>query len=349
MTECTAAEMEEENRLRQREIQQKNEIVAQYNAQNPNGEKASYFEYLPYEYEERFEKTTYYKRITPNGRTLCKGKSPYKHQSSPYVFEVRPLDDGDIQGEGNQLIDIQKLYNRLRLLMDIGIRHGVKGVLLIPSTAVPDGFTSEEYVKRIRTMGEYVIYKVDTKSAHAYKPEMVSGAMPIVGMIQGLLQDLKQMMSDISGTSQAMLGREEDRTITASQYKMESNNSAVNAVDFFKSFDAFLHRRNLKVLKLLQQYYPDMRRIVVRGVTDTSIFNYQAEKMAHLDTDVMILSNANTELQKAQSEASLKEAVIGGILKSPLAKVWLKNSSEPWAKGILADLEQMEQAQQQAQ
>jgi hypothetical protein len=63
----------------------------------------------------------------------------------------------------------------------------------------------------------------------------------------------------------------------------------------------------------------------------------------------MILSNANTELQKAQSEASLKEAVVGGILQSPFAMLWLKNSSEPWAKGILADLEQMEQAQQQAQ
>lgn len=341
ITEYKENDLKLANAKRESEVKAKNEVVDRYNTAHPES-PVPYFQNFPLEYEERFEKTTYFKRITPCGKTLQKGKTPFWHQSHPFVFEIRPLTDGDIRGEGCQLIDIQKQYNRFRLLMDVAIKHGIKGVILIPEDAIPDGWTSQDYAREIKRMDGIVVYKVNPNKRHAPKPEQLSNAAPINQMLQAMSQEMKQMMSDVSGTSQALLGRDAKSGTPASLYAQESGNAAMNAIDFFKSFEAFLRKRDMKVLKTLQQYYPKLRRIVTLGMTsDTDILEYEREKLADLDTDVMVVSASTNPMEKADQEADLREMVKLGML--PM-EVWLKNSTLPYAKQLLNDIDDMKQA-----
>jgi hypothetical protein len=338
----TRAELEQENKRRRAVVDEQNAVIEEYNALNPD-DTVPLFDFKPLEYEEKFENITYFKRITPLGQTLQKGETPFAHQGTPFVVELRPLTDGLIEGDGYGLIDIQKQYNRLRLLMDIAIRYSIKGVILIPDTAIPDGWTEEEYCNTLTRIDGRVVYKVDVKNGNP-KPELLSNAPQINPMLSSIAVDMKQIMSDVSGTSQASLGRETRAGMTATQYTQETNNAAINAVDFFRTYEAFMRRRDMKVLKIMQQYYPAVRNVTVLGAKDnTDIYEYEKEKLAHLDTDIMVVGTTNSPMQKMEEDAVMIELLKFGL---PLP-IYLKNSTSSMAPGLWEDYQKWEEGKQQ--
>jgi hypothetical protein len=343
ITNHTVAEVKELNWQREADVAQKNEVIAQYNAQRPEA-PAPFFELNPIEYEERYEEVTYFKKISPLGYTLQKGESPFWHQGTPFVFEIRPLTDGDVCGEGYQLIDIQKQYNRFRLLMDIAIKHGIKGVILIPGNAIPYGWTASRYVRELKKIDGYVVYKVDPKMPHA-KPEQLSNSVSIQSMLQTMSQEMKQMMLDVAGTSTALMGRQPSSGTPASLYREESGNAAMNALDFFSSFASFAKRRDTKILKLIQQFYAGTRSIVTAGMSGNDVFEYQSEKLADVDTDVQVVNASSSPMAKEDQEADLRQMVLQQMIP---VELWLKNSTAPYAKTLLKDFDEMRQQAQQA-
>jgi hypothetical protein len=343
ITNHTPQEVEDLNRQREEQVREKNEVVAQYNAARPEA-GVPYFELQRIEYEERYEEVTYFKKISPLGYTLQKGESPFWHQGTPFVFEVRPLVDGDIQGEGWHLIDIQKQYNRFRLLMDIAIKHGIKGVVLVPDTAIPRGWKASRYVQELKKVDGYVVYKVNQNVPTA-KPEQLSGSVTIQSMLQTMSQEMKQMMLDVAGTSTALMGRQPTAGTPAQLYREESGNSAMNALDFFSSFTSFIKRRDTKIIKMVQQFYAGTRNIATAGDSSNDVCEYQAEKLADVDTDVQVINSSASPMAKEDQETDLRQMVLNQMI--PI-EVWLKNSTMPYAKTILKDLEDMRAAASQA-
>jgi hypothetical protein len=338
ITNHTVAEVRQLNEQRAAEVAQKNEIVAQHNAEHPAAQ-VPLFEHLPIEYEERYEEVTYFKRISPHGHTLQKGESPFWHQGTPFVFEVRPLIDGDIYGEGYQLIDIQKQYNRFRLLMDVAIKHGIKGVVLVPESAIPAGWTASRYVHELKKIDGYVVYKVDPKYPNA-KPEQLSNSVSIQSMLQTMSQEMKQMMLDVAGTSTALMGRQPNSGTPASLYREESGNAAMNSLDFFSSFASFIKRRDTKIIKMIQQFYAGTRSIVTTGASGNDVYEYEASKLASVDTDVQVINASSSPMAKEDQEADLRQMVLNGLIPF---EAWLKNSTAPYAKTLLKDLSEMQQ------
>jgi hypothetical protein len=343
ITNHTSAEVAELNARRSEEVRQKNAVVAEYNASHPEA-PVPFFDILPIEYEERYEEVTYFKKLSPLGYTLQKGESPFWHQGTPFVFEVRPLTDGDICGEGLQLIDIQKQYNRFRLLMDVAIKHGIKGVVLVPDTAVPTGWTSSRYVRELKRVDGYVVYKVNPKAPNL-KPEQLSNSVSIQSMLQTMSAEMKQMMLDVAGTSTALMGRQPTSGTPASLYREESGNAAMNSLDFFSSFSTFMKRRDTKIIKLIQQFYAGTRRIATATDSGNDVLEYDASKLAHVDTDVVVVNASSSPLAKEDQEADLRQMVLQGLL--PL-EVMLKNSGAPYAKTILKDLSELRAGQERA-
>ena len=99
------------------------------------------------EYERKYVKFWKCYHLTPYGETLWEGESPYEHKSHPYIFKLYPLLDGEIWGMVEDLIDQQKMVNRMVILQDFIISASAKGVLLIPEECIPDDMTLEDFAE----------------------------------------------------------------------------------------------------------------------------------------------------------------------------------------------------------
>lgn len=336
ITNHTAEEVEELNRARMAETDEKNAVVAEYNAVHPEA-PVPFFAYQPLRCEERYEEVTYFKKLTPEGYTLQKGESPFWHQGHPFVFDIRPLIDGDIFGEGHHLVDIQKQYNRFRLLMDVAMTNSIKGVILVPDTAKPEGWTMNRYVKELRRMDGYVVYHV-AQNAPTVKPEQLSNSVSIQSTLQTMSDEMKQLMLDVGGTSTALMGRQPNAGTPASLYREESGNASLNSLDFFSSFSSFCKRRDTKIMKLIQQYYTGRRSIVTAGMSGSDVHEYRSEKLADVDTDVQVISASESPMMKYDMEKDLRDMVLQQLIP---VETWLKNSAAPYAKSILKDITEL--------
>lgn len=295
------------------------------------------------EWERKYVKYWKCYHLTPCGETLFESETPYEHNSHPYVFKLYPMLDGEIWGMVEDLIDQQKMVNRMVILQDFIISASAKGVLLVPEDCIPDDMTIEDFAE------EWVKYngviKIKLKPGHA-APQQISANSLHVGITEMIQMQLK-LMQDIAGVQGAIQGKSPNSGTAASLYMQETQNAALNVLDYLETFSAFLQRRDKKLLQIIKQFYTEKQYIAVAG-SDYSeeARNYDPEKIRDVDFDNTISKGIDTPSYRVVVDDILWKMLEGRFIS---AEMFLEHCSYPFADKVLQGMKKMREEMSQGQ
>lgn len=295
------------------------------------------------EYERKYVKFWKCYHLTPYGETLWEGETPYLHNSHPYVFKLYPLLDGEIWGMVEDLIDQQKMVNRMVILQDFIISASAKGVLLVPEDCIPDDMTIEDFAE------EWVKYngviKIKLKPGQV-APQQVAANSLHIGITEMIQLQLK-LMQDIAGVQGAIQGKSPNAGTAAALYAQETQNAALNVLDYLETFSSFLQKRDKKLLQIIKQYYTEKQYITVSG-SDYSeeAKNYDPEKIRNVDFDNTIAKGNDTPSYRVVVDEILWKMLEGRFIS---AEMFLEHCSYPFADKVLQSIKKMREEMSQGQ
>lgn len=295
------------------------------------------------ECERRFVKFWKYYHLTPLGDTLFESECPYEHNCHPYVFKFYPMLDGEVWGMVEDLIDQQKMVNRMMILQDFIISASAKGVLLVPEECIPDDMTVEDFAD------EWVKYngviKFKAKQGMAL-PQQVSAGSINIG-IQDMIQMQLRLMQDIAGVQGAIQGRAPLSGTAASLYAQETQNATLNVMDYLETFSAFLQMRDRRLMQLVKQFYTEPQYITVVGrAYSEEAKNYDPELIRNIDFENVIAKGNDTPTYRMVIDDMLWRLMEGGYLN---LEMFLEHSSYPFADKLLESVKSQREQLAQGQ
>lgn len=208
-----------------------------------------------------------YSFLAPGGEIIAHGPSPYDHGSHPYVYKAYPYIDGEIHSFVNDIIDQQKLTNRLISMYDWVLRASAKGVLLFPEGALPDGCDMADVLDEWSRFDGVIVYK---PKPGVPLPQQVSSKASDIG-ITGLLEIQMKMMEDISGVNGALQGKLDNGSMSGTLYSQQTENSLSALADILKSFEDFTKRATAVDVANIRQFYTPSRIASISGRATPSI------------------------------------------------------------------------------
>lgn len=188
--------------------------------------------------------------LSPDAHVLSRRSSPYSHKSHPYVFKAYPFIDGEIHSFVNDIIDQQKLTNRLISMYDWILRASAKGVLLFPEGSLPDGVDINDIADEWGRFNGVIIYR---PRPGVPVPQQVSSKSADIGITE-LLEIQMKMMEDISGVNGALQGKIETGTMSGVLYDQQTKNSMTALTDLLKTFDDFVAEATRIDISNLKQF-----------------------------------------------------------------------------------------------
>ncbi|MCM1369913.1 MAG: hypothetical protein NC204_06020 [Candidatus Amulumruptor caecigallinarius] len=202
-----------------------------------------------------------YACLTADGVVLASGESPYAHGRHPYVFKAYPFVDGEIHSFVNDIIDQQKLTNRLISMYDWILRASAKGVLLFPEGALPDGVDIADVAEEWSRFNGVIVYRPRTGVP---LPQQVSSNSTDIG-ITGLLEIQMKMMEDISGVNGALQGKLDNNSMSGTLYNQQTQNSMTALADLMRTFDDFVKEATAVDISNMRQFYTQRRVEAICG------------------------------------------------------------------------------------
>lgn len=175
--------------------------------------------------------------IAPDG-TLISESLARRH---PFAFKFYPLTDGEIHPLVEDVIDQQIYINRLITLVDHVVGSSAKGALLFPMSQKLRENSWEE-IARAWASPDGIIPIAGTPGLPA--PQQVSGN-GADGGARELLQLQMKMFEDVSGVSNALMGRSTSGgNAGIERYEAEVRNATITIRDILDSFNDFRALRN---------------------------------------------------------------------------------------------------------
>lgn len=273
----------------------------------------------------------YYTFYSPFGHILEEGESPFKHGTHPFVFYIHKISDGKISGLVSDLIDTQRLFNRLHILQDRILASSVKNTLIVDRNAM-DGKTKEEIGDDMKEVGGVVVLDIpkgQNVQNSIYEMKGSIGQLGIPEMIQMYVRTLQ----DVSGVHPAMQGQSANSGTSGKLYQQEAQNSTLNSKDIMDSFAAGQRRRDMKLLKTIQQYYdkPVMIAIGGKSYTETAQL-YDPEKIKDLDFDLTLGQTSDSPIYRSIMDDQLFQLLNANMIDLEL---FLENVSTPYSSQLL--------------
>jgi len=284
---------------------------------------------IPMEVEKKYEQFWYVKYLTPTGRILFEGETPYLHQSHPYVLNLYPLLDGEVWGIVEDVIDQQRYINRLISLLDYIMGTQAKGLLMIPEGAIPEDSSPEEFADQHTKIGGVIVYN-PTRSGEI--PKIISSNSSNIGASE-ILGVQMQLINELTGINQAIQGQPGSSDTPASKYAMETQNSSMNNRDLVDNFFSWIQRRDDKILQTIMQFYDEKIYLGVSGKSysdEAKYFDPEAIKDVKFKTNVT--QSQDTPVYRQMIDDTLMKLAEMGIIDG---KIFLENSSLPGADKIL--------------
>lgn len=183
----------------------------------------------------------YVRFYAPTGDILAEGYSPYPHRSHPYAFGFYPLTDGEIHSFVEDLVEQQRYINRLIVSIDHTMQTSAKGVLLFPTDQLVPGMSLAEVAKRWAQPEGLIPVSGRGK---ALPQQVVNSSKDSSAYL--LLELQMKLFEQISGVSDALLGRQGASNAGAALYNAQAENSATSLTDMLATFSAILRRRDAK-------------------------------------------------------------------------------------------------------
>lgn len=189
--------------------------------------------------------------LTPDGKILSEGKTPYAHGSHPFVFKGYPMIDGELHSFVGDVIDQQRYTNRLITLYDWIMRSTAKGVLLFPEGALPDGVELEEVAAEWSRFNGVISYRA---RPGVPLPQQVSSNAANIGITELLNIQLK-MFEEISGVSSALQGKLESGAVSGTLFNQQTRNALTSLHDLIESYRSFLTEGAIIDARNIRQFY----------------------------------------------------------------------------------------------
>jgi len=283
------------------------------------------------------------KFLTPYGQCLYQSETVYKHESHPYVLILYPLIDGEVWGLVEDIIDQQRSINRMISLIDFIMGSAAKGVLMVPEEAIPDDMTIDDFADEWTKYNGVIKFR---SKNNVKMPEQISANVTNIGAQEMLAMQMR-LIQDIAGVSNAIQGKEAKSGTPSSLYAQEAINSTTNTKDIFETYNWYKNQRDTKMLKVIQQFYNDQRYIAIAGDRyGKEAAYYDPELVRDTDFDLVITEGIDSPVYRQiiddQLVALLDKQVIDG-------KMYLENSSLPFADKILEEINKREEEAKQQQ
>lgn len=289
------------------------------------------------------ERYWYYRYMTPYGDVLQEGRSPYWHGEHNYVLHLYPLVQGKLGNFVEQFIDQQRAINRTATLIDFIRGTSSKGVLVVDDDAFESMSREEVIDEYVRYNGVLFVKLKPGQSIDGVVRQYNSGAA-VAGDFELLNLQLR-LINEISGVNSAMQGQAPRAGTPASLYAQQTQNSSLNLKGLFDSFRTFRRRRDIKLMKTIQQFYTDVRYIDLAGSEyDAESKWYNPEKVQCAEIDLTIAEGYNTPAYQMLANDFLMELFRANAVD---VKTMLENSSFPFATKILEAIKRNEQQAQQ--
>lgn len=207
-----------------------------------------------------------YSFLAADGTVLREGVTPYRHGMHPYVFKAYPFIDGEIHSFVSDVIDQQKLTNRLISMYDWILRASAKGVLLFPEGSLPAGADINDIAEEWSRFNGVIVYR---PKVGVPIPQQVSSNSTDIGITQ-LLEIQMKMMEDISGVNGALQGKLDSNSMSGTLYNQQTQNSLTALADLLGSFNDFVQQGTKRDMSNMRQFYSDRFVAAVAG-TDATI------------------------------------------------------------------------------
>ena len=281
-----------------------------------------------------------YYHLSPHGHILFKMANPYEHKSHPYVFLPYPLVDGEVWGMVEDLIDQQRMVNRMNILLDFVISASSKGVLLVPEECIPDDMDIEDIAEEWTKYNGVI--KIKTKQSVQLPQQIVASNFNIG--ITDMINRQVQWMQDISGVQNAQYGKSASSGTSAARYRQETANASLNAVDYLESFGSMLIKRDWKLMKIIKQYYTEKEYIALAGdeYSDEAHY-YDPAVIKNLDFDNTIQKNQDTFTSRFIAEDSIMMLLQQGLIN---LRQYLSVSNTMYSKKLLKQLDELASQEQ---
>ncbi len=173
--------------------------------------------------------------LTPEGLVL----ESYPAASHPFAVRFYPMIDGEVHSAVEDVVDQQKLINRLVSTLDQIIASSAKGVLLYPADQLPEGFTWKD-VRRIWSNPSGILPFKRTSSS--LMPHQVSSTGNSSGATE-LLRTQLQLFDEISGATSAFRSRLSSNS-GEGMLRAELENALISMLDILNSFHEFICSRD---------------------------------------------------------------------------------------------------------
>ena len=150
-----------------------------------------------------------------------------------------------------------------------------------------------------------------------------------------------RLINEISGVNSAMQGQPPRAGTPASLYAQQVQNSSLNLKGLFDSYRNFRRRRDIKLMKTIQQYYTEVRYIDLAGSEYSEEAKwYNPEKVRDAEIDLTISDGYNTPAYQMLANDFLMELFRANAVD---VKTMLENSSFPFATRILEAIKRNEE------
>lgn len=298
----------------------------------------------PIRFNDRYEEAWVGYFLTPEGHVLWRGETPYAHQESPFVLGFADFIDGQAKGIVDDLIDQQRLYNRMISVMDLSMSSAARGVLMIPEEMIPAEMTADEFADEYTKVNGVIVYsaKQGGKAMDSgFKPQQVySNSIP-----QGAFEWLGQMkkgIQEVSGVTEAVMGETPSSGTPAALYKQQILQGNTTNIDFFETYLETLRKVDLKALSLATQFYGPERSL---RTDDGRVYQFDPTAARDLEYDVAVANVADTAVYRQLYEQDLKELLQSQRLTF---SQYLQMSSHPKAESLMKLIERTNPIMQQA-
>ena len=277
----------------------------------------------------------YFYNQTPTGEVLKEGESPYWHGEHPYSFKLYTFYDKQIFPFVSGFIDQQRYINRLITLQDFMMRAAAKGVLMIPESAIPQGVTPEQFAANWVKFNGVIVYEAKPGIP---PPQQVTANTTQLGVYEMLQVQLK-MFEDISGVQGALQGQSANKGTPAALYAMQMQNASTSLAEIFDIYRMLREERDMKTLKLIQQFYDSPRFINSQGDARRMIM-YEPDKVRNTEFELSIIESQSTPVYRMVINDMLMTLLEGGHIT---IKELLETGSFPFADRLLQAINVREQ------
>jgi hypothetical protein len=296
------------------------------------------------EYERKYVRLWKYYHVSPYGNIFYEAENPYEHKNHPYIVKFYPMLDGEAWSMVNDMIDQQKMINRMIILYDFIVSASAKGVLLVPEDSIPDDMDIEDFADEwTRYNG---VIKIKAKPG-VQLPQQISTNMVNIGLTDMINMQVK-FMQDIGGVHGAIQGKAPSSGTPSSLYQQEAMNAQLNILDYIESYMMFLQKRDFKLVQVIKQYYTEPQYIALAGKSySEEARNYDPDRIRNIDFDNAISKSNDTASFRMIVDDLLKELLMNNFIS---LEMYLEHASFPFADKILqsvrAQREQMAQTGQ---